>query len=201
MIVAVNVEFPDAGSAKFWSFYNEAPEIFAIKNSTNYSIDLLPSIDESSVVVIGIKAGLAADYTLDATGVDNFFVAKSIILEDLKTGSMQELKDNPSYTFMANPGDAPERFLLHFGGPFGIGSKGKQPGFTIYSFGNSVYVKNVSGRNLDGIIYICNILGQKIYQQKIVGQMAKVDLTAPAGCYIVTLVICNQTYSKQVFIH
>ncbi|MCX6269254.1 MAG: T9SS type A sorting domain-containing protein, partial [Bacteroidetes bacterium] len=171
------------------------------KNGMDYSIDRLSSLDENSVVAIGIKAGLTATYTLDATGVDNFFFAKSIILEDLKTGSTQELKNNASYTFTANPGDASERFHLHFGGSFGIDCQGKQPDFTIFSSGNSVFVKSVSDRNPDGIIYICNILGQKIIQQRIVDQSNMISLDVRTGCYIVTVVTSNRTYSRKVFIH
>ena len=201
MIVAVNPAMENGGSPKFWSMDSEAPELYSIKKGINYSIDWQPSVDETSFVAIGIKAGLQATFTLDATGVSNFFFAKSIILEDLKTGSTQELKNNPSYTFTANPADNPERFHLHFGGPFGINNHGIQPDFTIFSFDNSVYIQNISGKILDGTVYICNILGQKIIEKRVMDQRTMIVLDAPAGCYIVTFVTNNQTYCKKVFIH
>ncbi|MCX6266150.1 MAG: T9SS type A sorting domain-containing protein [Bacteroidetes bacterium] len=200
MIVAVNSAFDNGGSWKFWSIYPEAPEIYAMKGGLNYSIDRLPSVNESSVISLGIKAGVETTYTLDATGVDNFYFAKSIILEDLKTGATQELKTNPSFTFSANPTDNPERFHLHFGGPYGIGLQSSQPDFTIFSFNHSVVIKNISGKNLDGNVTICNILGQKILQQRIIDQVTTLNLDAPAGCYIVTLAAGNRTYSKKLFI-
>ena len=201
MIVVVNSDYSNGGSQKFWSMYTEAPELYAIKDGSTYSIDRMPSVDENSTVAIGIKAGVAASYTLDVTGVTNFFIAKSIILEDLKTGTTRDLKNNPSFTFSANPGDDVERFHLHFGGPFGINHQGNQFEFTIFSVNNSVYVSTDSRKSLDGIIYIYNIIGQKIIQKKIVDNISRIDLSAPAGCYIVTIVSNNQTYSKKLFIH
>ena len=153
------------------------------------------------MVAIGIKPGIVANYTLDVTGIDNFYYAKSILLEDLKTGLMQELKDNPSYTFSADPSDDPERFHLHFGGPFGIDNRGSQPEFTIFSFNNSVVIRNISGRHVEGTVYICNMLGQKIIQQRITDQHTTLKIEAPAGCYVVSLVTGNQTYNIKILVH
>ena len=201
MIVAVNADYTNSGSEKFWSMYSEAPELYSIKNGVNYSIDRLPSVNENSVVALGIKAGVDAVYTFKATGVGNFFISKSIILEDLKTGVTQELKDNPIYAFTAKPGDNAERFHLHFGSPYGLNEHGTQPDFTIFSYNNSVYVNNISGKDLNGSIYISDILGRKISQACITDKATVISIEAPAGCYIVTIVTNNQTYSRKVVIH
>ncbi len=201
MIVAVNPSFVNGGSMKFWSMYNEAPELYAIHGSDLYSIDLLSSVNENTTIPIGIKAGLAANYTIEVSGIETFFVAKSILLEDLKTGSSQELKTNPSYSFSANPGDDPGRFILHFGGPYGIASNVNQPDYSVFAFNNSVVIKNISGRDINGTATICNILGQKVLQQKIVDQTTKIDLTVPSGCYIVSVMTDLQSFSKKIIIH
>jgi hypothetical protein len=201
MIVAVNSAYETGGSQKFWSMFTEAPELYSIKGSSNYSIDRLASVNENSFVTIGIKAGLDAGYSLNFTGVDNFSLAKSILLEDLKTGTNQDLKTNPSYSFSADPGDDPERFHLHFSGPFGIIDQPSQPDFIIYSSNHTVYVKNISGKNAIGDIFICNLLGQKTAERRITDQNTIIGLDEPAGCYIVTLVTNSQTYSRKVFIH
>ncbi|MCX6266641.1 MAG: T9SS type A sorting domain-containing protein, partial [Bacteroidetes bacterium] len=153
-----------------------------------------------SVVALGIKAGVAGAYHLDVSGIENFFCAKSIILEDLKTGARQDLTGNPSYSFSASPGEARERFHIHFSGPFGMNNEGAQPGFSIYSFNHSVYINNLTGKLVNGEVTICNILGQKIVQQRITDQTTVIGINAPAGCYLVTLVTPGQTCSKKVFI-
>jgi hypothetical protein len=200
MIVNVNSTNDIGGSMKFWSMSTEAPELFSIKGGSNYSIDRLPSVNENSVVTIGIKAGMVASYSLAVTGQDNFSWAKSIILEDLKTGATQDLKNNPSCTFSASPGDNPERFHLHFGGPFGISDQLSQTDFTIYSFNNSVHISNISGKSLIADVYICNILGQKIIYQRMTEQSTRIDLEAPSGWYIVTLITNGETLSQKIYI-
>ena len=201
MILEVNPANENGGSLKFMSMYANAPELYSIKGGQNYSIDRLPAVDENSIVAIGIKAGVNANYTFDVTGVDNFFFAKSILLEDLKTAATQELKNNPSYTFSAAPGDNPERFHLHFAGPFGINNPQNQSPFNIFSSDGSVIIKNLSGKSLAGDISVSNILGQTLIRKKLTDDnVIKIDLNAPAGCYIVTIVTNNQSFSKKVFI-
>jgi hypothetical protein len=200
MMVAVNPTFETGGSLKFWSMDNEAPEMFSIRGGKNYSIERLSAIDENSIVVIGVKAGVSANYTLTAKGLDNFSVASSVILEDQKNGKNQDLKNMPTYNFSANSGDAPERFHLHFVGPFGVDNSKENNDFTIFSFNNSVYIKNKSTGTLNGDVYIFNILGQKIVQQRLLDSMSKIDLNVPAGCYIVNLVTNNNAYCTKVFI-
>ncbi|MFZ4520777.1 MAG: T9SS type A sorting domain-containing protein [Bacteroidales bacterium] len=201
MIVSVNAQNDTGGSWKFWSMQPKAPELYTMKEGRYYSIDRRPSVDAGTIINIGVKAGTDASYTLDVSGVQNFFFAKSILLEDMKTGSFQELKNNPHYTFTANPSDNAERFHLHFGGPYGINESYAQPGFTITSFNHSLRVINNSGKFDDGNIFICDILGRIITQKRMTGPYTTISLQVPQGCYIVTVVTNKQTCSKKVFIH
>ena len=201
MIIEVNSAFENGGSQKFWSMYTESPELYSIKEGYNYSIDQLPLVDENSIVAIGIKPGSAATFTLDVSGMDQFFYAKSIVLEDLKTNSTQELKNNPSYTFSANPNDNAERFHLHFGAPFGINDHDNPREFILFSFNNSVFLNSTSGKSLNGELSVYSILGEKIIQKKITENSTRIDLSVPHGCYIATFVTNDQAYSKKLVIH
>ncbi len=200
MAVAVNSIYDNGGSRKFWSMNPEAPEIYSMKGGHDYSIDRLPDVSENSTIALGIKAGLSATYTLDITGADNFFFAKSILLEDLKTGLTREVKNNPSYTFTASPSDNEERFHLHFGGPFGLNQHAGQPLISVYSSNNTVFIRNNTGLPLEGDVYICNILGQRIIQKKITQQNSAIELNAPAGYYIVNVVTDKCMFCKKVFV-
>ena len=148
---------------------------------------------------VSVKTGVSAVYTLSAANISDFALSGKVLLEDLKTGTTQDLKVNSSYTFSANSGDSPDRFHLHFGEPYGIGDDSDPPGFTVFVVNNSVYIKNISSQDLEGNVSICNILGQEITQARITGQMTKLDLTAPSGWYLVTIVTGNQTYSRKIF--
>ncbi|MCX6245939.1 MAG: autotransporter-associated beta strand repeat-containing protein [Bacteroidetes bacterium] len=200
MIFGVNSSYGNDGSDKFASMYAEAPELWSIKNGNSYSIDHLPSIDQNTTITIGIKAGVNGNYTVTATGVSEFG-ASSVLLEDLKTATTQELKNNPVYTFSGGPGDATERLRLHFGGPFGVGTTPKVDPVTIYSYGNSIYIRSNSATDLQGNLFVFNLIGQKMMQQRVDGKFSRIDLNVPAGCYVVTLVSDKQTVSKKVLVH
>lgn len=200
MIFAVAENYENGGSPKFWSSEAEAPELYSIKNGTNYSIDRIPAIHDNSMVAIGIKAGVNASYTLQVSGADNFLVANKILLEDLKSGTTHDLKISPSYTFSANPDDNAERFHIHFSSSYGSNDQSLHTGITIFSTGNTVYINRISGSQMDGEVHICNMLGQKIVQQKTTGENTQIILNASAGCYIVSVVIQDKIFSQKVFI-
>jgi len=202
MIVEVDPAFDNGGSQKFWSSYSEAPEIFSTKAGKHYSIDRLQVVNENSVVSLGIKAGADASYELTFDGVNDFSISGSIVLEDLKTGTVQQLKNNPVYTFFAVPGDPTERFHLRFGGPYGIKDPVTVSYWSIYSAGNAVCIRNNTELTPKGDVYIFNLLGQKIIQKKLTeSSINKIDLNVPSGYYLVTLVTDTQIISEKVIIH
>jgi hypothetical protein len=200
MIFGVHASYDNGGSAKFWSMYTEAPEIWSIKNGNDYSIDRMPSIDQNTTVTIGIKAGVDGTYTVTASGVAEFGSA-SVLLEDLKTGATQELKNNPVYSFAANPSNVPARLRLHFGGPFGVASTSKVNDITVYSYDNTIFVRNNNENNLAGDVFVYNLIGQKILQRKFDGKLTKIDLNIPPGLYLANVVTAKENVSRKVVVH
>lgn len=200
MIIAVNPAFENGGSHKFWSMYTEAPEIWSMKNGSNFSIDRLPSVGESTVVDLGIKAGLTSNYTLTATGVSTFFTAKNITLEDLKTGTTRNLNENNTYTFTAGPGDPPERFHLHFGGPYGTNDLVNVDPVSLYSFENTFFIRSNTASEINGDVYIYNLPGQLLKKANVTGYQCQIKLDGPSGYYMATLVMKNKTYNVKVFV-
>jgi len=62
---------------------------------------------------MGFVTGVSGTFTISATSLE-YMLETDIILEDLKTGILQDLHDNPEYIFTGMPGDNPNRFLVHF---------------------------------------------------------------------------------------
>ena len=188
------------GTGKFWSLYPQAPELYSVKGGSNYSIDRLPYADDNTVVDLGIKAGVNANYTLTAVDINEFYYAKTVLLEDLKTGAVRELKSNPVYTFSASPGDEQKRFKLHFGGPYKVNEMTKNPSFTIYNIGSTIFINNNSDMNCKTSVCVFNMIGQKILQKWIGDKKTRIDLQVIPGCYLVTLISDEQVVSRKVLI-
>ncbi|MEI7980593.1 MAG: T9SS type A sorting domain-containing protein [Bacteroidota bacterium] len=200
MIIAVDPSYADAGSQKFWSMYTEAPEIYSMKNGSDFSIDRMPSVNDGTIVNLGIKAGVVANYALTVTGLNTFFTAKSVTLEDLKTGTTRNLNENNVYAFNAGPDDAAERFHLHFTGPFGANDPGKTEPVRVYTFENTLYIGSNTGPEIKGDVYIYDMLGRLVKQVKVNGNQCQVKMDGVPGYYVVTLVMENRAYNIKVFL-
>ena len=200
MILAADPSYDNGGSRKFWSIYPEAPEICSGKNGKNYSIDRRPSISDSTLVNIRIKAGVTGTYFLTATGLETFFAARSVTLEDLKTGAFQKLNDNPVYTFTAGPDDEPGRLRLHFGRPYGTTEPGKTGPVSFYAFENAIYIRSNTASELKGEVLIYNMLGQLVKNEKVSGEQCRIKMNSPTGYYIVSLVIESRVYRIKILI-
>jgi len=200
MLIKVNPDVAPQGSMKFWSMTTEAPELYAIEDGYNYSIARFSEVNDQTVIPVGIKAGATGTYTLKVGGESTFFYAKNILLEDLKTGSVQNLKANPSYTFTAGPNDNPERFHLRFQGPYGVSESPVKQDYNIYAAGKTIVIRDLSGNDQTGNILVYNILGQKVGHQQTTGEITRIDLNSPAGWYIVTVLTNKGVISKKVFI-
>ena len=69
---------------------------------------------QTTTIPLGVAIEYNGSHTLTFEGIADFPNTAIIWLEDLKTGTIQYLKTNNSYSFMGNKTDVADRFLLHF---------------------------------------------------------------------------------------
>jgi hypothetical protein len=176
----------DWDAHKLFGTVNEAPAIYSVDNGM-MSINSLP---ETNTVHVGIKAGVAGEFTISATETSEF---ANVILEDLLTGVYTDLKPG-SYTFSYDM-EFDNRFILHFT-PMGV-EDGIADRMNIYSTHNDVFV-NVPA-NTSGEIIIYNVMGQEITRAKINSTINKVTLIESAY-YIVKVMSNESVVTKKVFV-
>jgi hypothetical protein len=93
-----------------------------------------------------------------------------IVLEDLKTGYTQNVKENPEYTFEVTAEDDPHRLDLHFNrGANGLTEKGEQEsGLNIYTQGNTLYVHSSEDlSNKQGKLFLYDFSGRIILERSL----------------------------------
>jgi PKD repeat protein len=84
-------------------------------------INGLPNNNSSVVSVpMGMIVGTAGTYTFTFEDISTFDASTLIYLEDLKTGTIQNLRVNEVYTFTSTLSDDTERFVIHFYPPAAI---------------------------------------------------------------------------------
>jgi len=204
MIVDFNTSYTGGGSAKFWSLYAEAPELYSVKDGYNYSIDRYRDMTDNLTVNINAKCGVESTYTITATNIAEFSYSDKVVLEDLKTGTLTDLKQVNSYSFAGGPSDAQNRFKLIFKGPTGIDEpvvEAKQQVY-IYSYGSEIFV---DANQLDigsCDVYIYNALGQLLQKANYTPATSsqKVAVLEAAGVYIVKVVSRTGNTTAKIII-
>jgi hypothetical protein len=68
-------------------------------------------------VPVAFMPAHSGNFIIRASDHQSLGLQTSIYLEDLQTGALADLLDNPEYSFAATAGDNVNRFVLHFGYP------------------------------------------------------------------------------------
>jgi subtilisin-like proprotein convertase family protein len=184
-IIAFNNN-PEEGSLKFNSMFANAPELWSVKNGTNYSINFI--VPNSDIAVpLTVKAGVAGNYTLTASQAESFGNNSSVSLEDRASGSYTYFNTTPSFTFEVNePGIISERFFLHFMDVTGIPNSEVAVDFKIYASDGMLNIQSM--QQLSGKIAIIDMLGRTVATGRIeAGATIQVNMRGNTGVYIVSV--------------
>jgi hypothetical protein len=187
----------------FLSGLDGTPWMYSTTPASKYlSANVMPAGIDSKVVPVGFKKGNSGSYTMTASWIESFDPGVTITLEDLKAQKVQDIVHNPVYAFTSDDGDVQNRFLLHFGGIFGIDEQGGDQSVSAYSVEHSIYVTNNTGKALQGII-IYDMLGKELVTKGITeGKMTRINLPGvPTGNYLIRVITDQKPYTRSLFIH
>ena len=186
---------------KLFSLNSSVPQVYSITpGKTELAVNALPGNKENLVVQVGFRAGTNGTFTINAGGTDSFDPGTMITIEDLETGTTQNLMNNPFYLFTAVSTDDNERFLLHFSGINGIDSDVGQNEIRIYSNNQSVFI--FPGRTFqNGTAILYNLSGQELFFRDIAGPgLVSIHTGVNPGLYIVKVISDSNVHVEKVFI-
>jgi hypothetical protein len=199
------VNFNDNASSGFDSQFDayklqnidQAPAIYSMITGNILSINSLP-MQGNEVVDLGFKCGVNGTYTITASGIESFDATTPVWLEDLKTGTVQNLRSNPAYSFDYTTADNEKRFKLHFKSATGIPAN-SQSGITIYSAMHTVVINNTT--NLSGEVKIYDLTGRELLHTTMTSQNeTRIMTNFAVGTYLVKVTTLNGVVSNKVFI-
>lgn len=207
----VQISFGDNGTDGFDNGWDgtkmfgseEAPQLYLVEQGINQSYDHLPTLveEQDRIVAMSYIAGVDGSQTLIADFT--YFTNANVSLEDIKTGTIQDLKQNNVYNFTGSKSDSPERFLLHFAySPNGIGdSPENTSNINIYSIGKDIYIRSINTDIQQGTVYVFDLMGRKIAQQTIGNsEYAKLTVNLHNTYAIVKVVKDRFVKTEKVFI-
>ncbi|MEI6679114.1 MAG: lectin-like protein [Mariniphaga sp.] len=153
------------GAAKLFSPVATAPSLYLPAGGLNYTVRYLTDTIDNPVVPVMFKPGVNGTYTLQCNFEPTKF--ETVLLEDLKTQNIQDLKISPAYQFSATVSDVANRFALHFA-PITTTSLKELPG-KITTDGLHIFIDLtfVSGPTE---VMVYDVLGRKLYEQQVPGE-------------------------------
>jgi hypothetical protein len=176
-----------------------APQLYSILPEDDAAVNTLPTILSNSDVSVGFKAGTAGDYTMTVTGVESFNASTQLVLEDLKTNLILDLRQTAVYNFIATPGDDEHRFNLHLKKANSI-AENINSNVAIYSNKNSVYIKNP--KRLKGSIVVYDLSSRLIANTILSGNLLdKLDMGNNKGNLIVKVISIDGVATGKVFVN
>ena len=110
-----------------------------------------PFTEQSIVVPMGFKAGMPGTYMLTFSGFESFNPNVDISLEDLLTGSVQDIRESPVYLFSNSLQADPDRFLIRFfDGAMATPGTVTGDQVSVYASGGGIMIVNKAQGNLTG---------------------------------------------------
>jgi hypothetical protein len=90
------------------------PNIYSKIDNTPLNINVMGSLNLDKVVPLGVKIQTAGTYNLAVTDMTTFAPSVIAYLEDTQSGTMTNLRSNPSYSVTLPVGEINNRFFIHF---------------------------------------------------------------------------------------
>jgi hypothetical protein len=183
---------------------DSSPQLYTVEGDEKLSIDALPPVEEGSsrVIPLFFKAGETGDQHLIAGDLDMLPDVK-VLLEDLKTGVIQLLNDNPVYRFNATSYQNPDRFRIHFERDVnGVDGENGLSNIRAYAYNKDVYI--VSSGNKIGEkkqLYVYDITGRMLLNKIIPpGELVRVPVMVSDSYVIVRVITKGEVYTTKLFI-
>jgi hypothetical protein len=178
---------------------SNAPQISSIaEGGRKLCINSLPLITGKVDIPLNFTFSSTSNVTFTAIGMDSFDKNVPIYLEDLTLNKMVNLRQNPVYTYIYDPANSPNRFMLHFAGTISIEDRSAREGKTFISNGNIfIDVPGMEGQNTEISVY--NSIGQ-LLSNDIVIMKGIVRINAPQkpGILVIHITSPNQHYCTKI---
>ncbi|GHT19559.1 hypothetical protein FACS189429_7340 [Bacteroidia bacterium] len=126
-------------------------------------------------------------FVLTASNVESM-TTQAVVLEDTKTNTFQDLRENPVYEFETNASDYENRFVVHFLPQMPTGTPDLAEGAinAYYNTNNAIVVTKLNEKDINSTVEVIDMQGRVIAKDIIKSYPTQnVDATLADGVYIV----------------
>ena len=173
---------------------DDAPQLYTVSAGQKFSISNLPEFPEQATVPVNFETKYAGNVTLTFSQIESFPATMSIKLEDKLTGQMINLRQQSTYTFAHQQGNAADRFVLHFGGATGVEEPGMARG-KIWIFDNTVNIYSPATVGEKALVEIFNTAGQVVFSKQVtLSELTRIPVSLSG------IAVVRVTTSKDVMV-
>ncbi|MDL2222099.1 hypothetical protein LJC35_06060 [Parabacteroides sp. OttesenSCG-928-N08] len=155
--------------------------------------------DLSKPIELGIRTDVKGELTLRLSGMETWDISQDIYLEDSSTGALQDMRENPEYTFDNTTGAVRSRLFLRIG-KIVEDSVDPESDIRISSRQGQIMVNSPIDDPIE-TIKIHAISGQLLYHIRTIRKNA-ITFNAPIRKQValITVTTCNQQKTFKVFV-
>jgi len=99
--------------------------LYTLVDNHMLSINVMGELNQDYSIPLGVRIQAAGTYDIKATDLSSMAPTAMVYLEDLVTGTMQNLRQNAVYTVNLAANDYTNRFVLHFHPALGFNGNGE----------------------------------------------------------------------------
>jgi hypothetical protein len=129
------------------------------------TVSVIPPATEKLAMYF-TPALLPQQVTLKADRLNSLVSVGYVLLEDIQTGVLTDLKQTPSYTFASSPSDKSDRFVLHFtSNPATRTDDLNWPTLRAFYESGVIRIYGLQASDQGSDVYVFNMQGQLIHRQ------------------------------------
>jgi hypothetical protein len=203
LFLGINAEATDNFDSQFDTYklmgLETAPQLYSFDIDSKFTVNLFPEFSGSKSIPLGLRLGISTEYAINVEGLENFDAGIEVYLEDIASGEMINLRENPEYTFYAEQGLDESRFVLHFNPEFtDIDLNSSLNEVNIYAFNKTVFVNYELLSS--GELKVYDISGRLIANEIVQTGLNEINLQVENGYYFVKVVSTTGIKTQKVFI-
>jgi hypothetical protein len=178
-----------------------APQLYSLTSEERQlSINSLPYSDQTQIIPLGFELQSQGTITLNFNGIESFAPTTSIFLEDLLTGQMINLREQPAYSFAHVQGNNALRFNLHFMGVTSTDEIKLPADHRMWSQHDRIYISIPDKAGERARIELFDLLGNKLDEYSLTLGSPTVLHSRYSGIVIVRAIAGNRVYTSKLFI-
>jgi len=178
----------------------EVPMLFTKAETQNMAINTLPSIEGNDIVPMWFRAGTSGEYSIKASEIETFDSQTPIYIEDLETGTIQNLREMPDYSFNYKSGND-RGFLIYFIEP---GTSNRTSEINIFANASILHVNfptsEMANPDFNAQIMVFDITGRLILQQRTTQINNLIPLKGSNIIYMVNVNSADEVANAKVFV-